>query len=68
LIYPRSFFFRRPHAITEQRTFRGLPAVGFAAINYINGNVTPGMLANYSGTYPHRSTVACTASPPAVCP
>jgi hypothetical protein len=38
----------------------GLPAVGFGAIDYINGNVTPGTLANYSGAYPHRATVNCT--------
>ena len=41
-------------------TLTGLPALGFAAIDYVNGNATPGMLANYSGAYPHRSTVGCT--------
>ncbi len=40
---------------------RGLPAVGFAAINYINANVTPGVLSNYSGTYPFRPKVTCVA-------
>jgi hypothetical protein len=48
--------------------FAGLPAIGFAAINYVNGNVTPGTLANYSGTFRHRSSVACSATPPMVCP
>jgi len=55
-------------ASTNGISLRGLPAIGFAAIDYVNGNVTPGTLANYSGAYPHRSTVACTASAPAVCP
>jgi len=41
---------------------RGLPVVGFAAINYINANVTPGVLSNYSGAYPHRATASCTNS------
>ncbi|HET7064670.1 MAG TPA: hypothetical protein VFI49_10390 [Rudaea sp.] len=40
----------------------GLPAFGFLAMRYINGNVTPGVLANYSGDYPHRSRVICTNS------
>jgi len=51
-------------------TFNGLPAVGFAATNYINANVTPGVLSNYSGLYPHRSTASCTNStnPQSTCP
>jgi hypothetical protein len=40
----------------------GLPAFGFLAMRYINANVTPGVLANYSGDYPHRSRVSCTNS------
>ena len=40
----------------------GLPAFGFLAMRYINANVTPGVLANYSGDYPHRSRVVCTNS------
>jgi hypothetical protein len=40
----------------------GLPAFGFLAMRYINANVTPGVLANYSGDYPHRSRVICTNS------
>jgi len=42
--------------------FIGLPATGFAATNYINANVTPGVLSNYSAVYPHRSTASCTNS------
>jgi len=42
--------------------FHGLPAIGFAAINYINANVTPGVLSNYSAAYPHRAAVSCTNS------
>ena len=48
----------------------GLPLFGFVAETYINGNVIPGVLANYSGTYRHRGSVACataTGSPQA-CP
>ena len=48
----------------DTRVFHGLPAVGFTAINYINANVTPGVLSNYSGTYPHRTEIDtfCTTS------
>jgi hypothetical protein len=42
--------------------FHGLPGTGFAATNYINANVTPGVLSNYSGAYPHRSHVSCSNS------
>ena len=50
--------------------FRGIPAVGFAAINYINANVTPGVLSNYSGAYPHRATASCmnSTNPQNTCP
>ncbi len=40
----------------------GLPVTGFEAINYINANVTAGVLANYSGTYPLRATAACSTT------
>ena len=46
----------------ESNTFHGLPVAGFLAVNYINANVTPGVLSNYSATYPHRSTASCTNS------
>jgi len=54
----------------EGNVFFGLPAVGFLAVNYINANVTPGVLSNYSGVYPHRSTASCTNStnPQSSCP
>jgi hypothetical protein len=42
--------------------FKGLPATGFAATNYINANVTPGVLSNYSAVYPHRTSASCTNS------
>jgi hypothetical protein len=38
----------------------GLPVTGFMAYNVINTNAQPGLLANYSGLFRHRSTTACT--------
>ncbi|HSC11534.1 MAG TPA: hypothetical protein VLC97_11220 [Rhodanobacteraceae bacterium] len=46
----------------EGNVFAGQPVVGFLAVNYINANVTPGVLSNYSAVYPHRSTATCTNS------
>jgi len=68
--HDRNGILQTAHALTSKNgvTFTGLPAIGFAAIDYVNGNVTPGTLANYSGANRHRSTVACSANPPAVCP
>jgi len=43
-------------------SFGGQPAIGFLAVNYINANVTPGVLSNYSAVYPHRSSASCTNS------
>jgi hypothetical protein len=43
-------------------TYLGLPVTGFAAINVINRNATPGNLANYSGFFKHRGSRAITAS------
>jgi hypothetical protein len=40
----------------------GLPVTGFMAYNVINTNAQPGMLANYSGLFRHRSTTACVGS------
>ena len=40
-------------------TLVGLPATGFMAYNVINTNAQPGLLANYSGMFRHRSTTAC---------
>ena len=60
LLFPDSAEQMRP-ALGGQ-IFLGLPALGFAAINYINANVTPGVLSNYSAAYPHRSTASCANS------
>ena len=38
---------------------RGLPVIGFSVVDYINANVTPGVLANYSGANPLRTSLAC---------
>ncbi len=40
--------------------FEGLPAIGFLATNFVNNNVQAGVLANYSGAFPYRSTARCT--------
>jgi len=60
------------HVLTSGNglALRGLPAIGFLAVDYINANSTPGVLANYSGVYRHKSTVACSSSAnaPATCP
>lgn len=40
-------------------TLVGLPVTGFMAYNVINTNAQPGLLANYSGLFHHRSTTAC---------
>lgn len=37
----------------------GLPVIGFSAVNYINTDAAPGMLANYSLTKPQRRTQDC---------
>jgi len=50
--------------------FSGLPVIGFAATNYVNGNVVPGVLANFSGAFPQRTTVDCSnaANTEGACP
>ena len=52
------------HVLTSLNGLKlpGLPALGFAAIDFVNANVTPGVLANYSGAYAHRAHVTCVAS------
>jgi hypothetical protein len=50
-------------ASTEGTVLTGLPAIGFVAENFVNANVTPGVLANYSVAIPHRSTVSCADGP-----
>ena len=47
---------------TTGNSFGGQPAIGFLAVNYVNANVTPGVLSNYSAVYPHRSKASCTNS------
>ncbi|HSX62407.1 MAG TPA: hypothetical protein VLF18_19660 [Tahibacter sp.] len=37
----------------------GLPAIGFAAVNYVNAAAGPGVLANYSMANPQRRTQDC---------
>lgn len=37
----------------------GLPAIGFAAVNYVNAAAGPGLLANYSMATPQRRTQDC---------
>ena len=61
---------QRMRSALDGTTFQGLPAVGFAATNYINANVTPGVLSNYSAAYPHRSHASCANStnPQSACP
>jgi hypothetical protein len=46
----------------EGSVLTGFPVTGFLAVNYINANVTPGVLSNYSAVYPHRSSTSCTNS------
>lgn len=37
----------------------GLPAIGFAAVNYVNAAAGPGVLSNYSMATPQRRTQDC---------
>lgn len=39
----------------------GLPVTGFMAYNVINTQAAPGRLANYGGTFRHRSRARCTS-------
>jgi hypothetical protein len=39
---------------TEGNVFNGVPVTGFLVTNYVNANVTAGVLANYTGLYRHR--------------
>jgi hypothetical protein len=57
-------------AATNGDVLLGLPLVGFVAEDFINGDVSPGVLANYSGAYPHRAASACTNAlqPQGSCP
>ena len=43
----------------DEITLAGLPVAGFMSYNVINTNAQPGLLANYSGLFRHRSTTSC---------
>jgi hypothetical protein len=43
-------------------TLLGLPVSGFMAYNIINSQAAPGRLANYGGTFRHRSRFACSST------
>lgn len=45
--------------IPDQLALVGLPVITLQAQKYINGNVTPGMLANYTLARPLMSVVSC---------
>lgn len=49
---------------------RGLPLIGFEAVRYVNGNVAPGVLANYTTATPLRGAAVCTngGGRPVACP
>ena len=49
-------------ADTHGIVLAGLPVTGFMVYNVINANAQPGLLANYNGVFPHRSTIACSSS------
>lgn len=46
-----------PTAGTPATPLQGLPAIGFAAINIVNGDVG-GLLSNYSASYLHKATTS----------
>ncbi len=41
---------------------RGLPVIGFEAIKYVNANLLPGVLANYTLGRPLNTTASCTSA------
>lgn len=54
----------RLRAAHDGTQLQGLPVIGFEAVNYINANVTPGVLANYSAALPMRSLAPCAGTCP----
>ncbi len=59
------------HALRASRdgdVFAGLPATGFQAVNYVNQNVTFGVLSNYSTTFHHRALRSCANAAAGGCP
>lgn len=57
----------RMRPANDGTVFEGLPAIGFLATNYVNSAALPGLLANYSGAFAHRTTARCTREG-AACP
>jgi hypothetical protein len=49
-------------------TLNGLPVTGFMVYNIINAHAQPGLLANYGGTFAHRSTMSCVSAAAACAP
>jgi hypothetical protein len=43
----------------EEIRLHGLPVAGFMVYNIVNADAEPGVLANYSGAFPHRRSVDC---------
>ena len=46
-------------ADSNGRILRGLPVIGFQVVNYVNANVTPGVLANYAATSDLHPRASC---------
>ncbi len=46
-------------------TLNGLPTTGYWALNVINANGQPGLLANYGGLFRHRASRSCVGADPA---
>jgi hypothetical protein len=55
-------FYGRANPSNENIVLKGAPVFGVQAINYVNSNVTAGVLSNYSGTARLRTTVSCTVN------
>ncbi|WP_386070205.1 hypothetical protein ACFJIW_06795 [Tahibacter sp. UC22_41] len=61
----------QPHALRASRdgdVYSGLPATGFEAVNYVNANVTPGVMSNYSAASHHRTLRSCANAAAGGCP
>jgi len=52
----------------ENVSIHGLPMAGFMVYNVVNANAQPGVLGNYGGAFPHRSTLACSDIDGLPCP
>lgn len=59
-VLPQGFEAANNTATTQTgNVFEGLPATGFAVVEYVNGNIG-GALANYTGLYRHKFHRTCT--------